>query len=174
MNLFIGVHVVAICAWGLPFNSGLLQPLRQAFGPYLAWVGLWQGWALFSPNPSSRNPALRAEVRFRDGSRVAWTPPLSFSGPFGDARRERFRKWAHDRIPQDSHAALWPETALYVARLYGNPANPPARVDLWRSWQEVPPMDLHRSPLEVQTPARSLGPWEDHHFYGGIVLPAGP
>ena len=50
--------------------------------------------------------------------------------------RERYRKFA-ENLQDDRNSALWPDVARHLARLYANPANPPAIVMLIRYWSDI-------------------------------------
>jgi hypothetical protein len=140
LSAFIAFHIIAIFFWSMPLNTLLVGVVRDAVGPYFLWSGLWQGWDMFAPNPYSTNAYLEAEVVFRDGQQRVWKfPRMQDLGLVDRYFKERYRKWANERVRMDANSVLWPDAARYIARLHANPRNPPQTVRLVRYWAEVPP-----------------------------------
>ena len=94
---------------------------------------------MFSPDPSTVNFRIEAEILFKDGTTNWWEFPRMETLGYGERfQKERYRKW-RDRIRQDAYAAVWDDTCRFIARLHhANPGNPPTRVSLIRRWQPIP------------------------------------
>jgi len=140
ISAFLLFHIVAIASWCLPINSLLNDRIRGIVRPYILWSGLFQAWDMFAPDPAKINSYVEAQVFFRDGSTQVWSVPrMNEIGYVDRYFKERYRKFSTEYLRMDSHAALWPDAARYVARLYRNPSNPPVSVQLIRSWSEINP-----------------------------------
>ena len=164
ITLFLLFHLVAITSWCLPLNSLLLDRFKQTIRPYIIWSGLFRAWDMFAPDPAKVNSYVDAEVTFRDGTRQMWQlPRMNEIGLIDRYFKERYRKYGTEYLRMDSHAALWPDAARYIARLYRNPGNPPVVVRLIREWSEIP------------APARDgiyrPGPWGKYAYYSYLVQP---
>lgn len=165
ISAFLLFHIVAILSWSLPLNSLLVAEIKQKVTPYMLWSGLFQVWDMFAPEPPMLNAYLEAEVTFRDGRTAIWKfPRMQELGYVERYFKERYRKWANERVRADANAALWPDAARYVARQYSTPGNPPVRVRLIRHWSDIaaPPR-----PGETAVPAV----WRRYVFYTHFVNP---
>lgn len=81
----------------VPVNlrHGLLKPVTAVF----EYLGLWQNYAVFAPNPSHSNIAFQAQIIFADGSyRVIDSPSLGSMGQLERAVNHRFRKLFTERL----------------------------------------------------------------------------
>jgi hypothetical protein len=138
ISAFLLFHIVAITCWCIPFDSALIREIRDSVRPYMLWSGLFQSWDPFAPVPRSVNLYVEAVVIFKDGHTHTWKFPrmerLSFTERY---YKERYRKFV-ENLAQDSHSALWPDVARYIARLNNSP-NPPQIVMLIRYWSEIVP-----------------------------------
>lgn len=139
ISLFIVVHVSAICLWLCPssrIRDLLLAPLR----PYVTFLGLWQSWGVFAPDPKNWNPYMTALIIFADGSQKMWEfPRMDKLNLIDKMFKERYRKWANDCVNNEQVAIVWPDTARYIARLHSNPVNPPVSVSIIRHWTWISP-----------------------------------
>lgn len=139
LSAFILFHIVATLLWVMP-RSALHDQVRSLTWNYISYVGLWQHWGMFAPQPSSLNAYLSAVVTYQDGSQREWTwPRMAELDLFTRYRKERYRKFA-EYARMDKFAFMWPSLARYAAEVNaGDPANPAVRVQLWRHWWFVPP-----------------------------------
>ena len=147
IHAFVAFHVMAVIFWSLS-NSPLRTPLEKRvhpkFGRYMYPLGLWQSWIMFAPNPAMHNAYVEAEVTFRDGSRTTWTfPRMEKLGYFQRLRKERYRKWANERVVymfSRPDPVLAEAAAKYVVRQVGAGSdNPPEKVELVRYRAFIPP-----------------------------------
>ena len=133
INLFIVLYLVTTVCWAIPFNSRLRTRVVKLTSPGVLWIGLWQNWDLFAPNPRSSNVYLEAEVTFQDGKKMVWRfPRMEELGIVESSFKERYRRWANDNVRMDSKSQLWPDAARFIARLHASPHNPPQTVRLVR------------------------------------------
>lgn len=136
----VAFHFVAFFAWSLPSNTLIKGSVVHWVTPYLSWSGLWQGWDMFSPNPSSVCAHLTAQVRFDNNEVVTWNFPRIRDMGFVDKYfNERYRKWAIDRVRTDDHSGVWPDAARFVVRQVYDGHRRPVEVTLTRHWEEVKP-----------------------------------
>jgi hypothetical protein len=147
IHAFVAFHVTAVVFWSFS-NSPLRTPLEKRvhpkFGRYMYPLGLWQSWIMFAPNPAMHNAYVEAEVTFRDGSRTTWTfPRMDKLGYFERLRKERYRKWANERVVymfSRPDPVLAEAAAKFVVRQLGTrPDNPPETVELVRYRAYIPP-----------------------------------
>ncbi|HEY8743624.1 MAG TPA: hypothetical protein VIU62_11010 [Chloroflexota bacterium] len=137
---FVVFHILATLLWLLP-NSAVRQQVQALPQKYISYVGLWQAWDLFAPNPASINLYLSAVVTYRDGSQREWVwPRMEQLDLLTRYREERYRKFV-EYGNLDAYSGLWPSMAMFAVEQikYRDPVNPPVRVQLWRHWWFVPP-----------------------------------
>lgn len=138
ISSFIVIYGIAILSWSVPRPSKLQEAVSDFFKPALLFSGLWQCWDMFAPEPLSVSSHLEAEVTLASGEVKTWVFPRveDFQG-FEKYTKERYRKWANDRIRLDEYSLAWPDTARFVARQFKDPANPPRKVRLIRYWTQI-------------------------------------
>jgi hypothetical protein len=139
ISAFILFHLVAITCWAIPTNFWLVQGVKELVRPYMLWTGLFQSWDTFAPNPPVVNSFVKAVVVTQDGRLHVWAFPrmeeLSYSQRYG---KERYRKFA-EVILQQNNAALWPDIAKHIARLFNSQTDPPAKVLLIQYQADITP-----------------------------------
>jgi hypothetical protein len=161
INAFLVFHIVAITCWCVPLNSLLPARVKEAVRPYMLWTGLFQAWDMFAPEPPMLSIYLEAEITFRNGQTRVWKfPKMQELGYAERYYKERYRKFANERLRLDDNARLWPDAARYIARLNHDPANPPATVQLARYWRDLAPEGW-----------RGLEPLHSFRFYTYRVQP---
>jgi len=130
----------------------------------MLWSGLFQAWDMFAPDPLKLNSYIDAEVWFREGSARVWSFPKMHEIGYVDRYfKERYRKFSTEYLRMDSHSALWPDAARYIARLNRNSANPPTGVRLIRSWSEM----KAPGPGGRYQPS----PWQHYTYFTYVVQP---
>ncbi|MGE0541030.1 MAG: hypothetical protein AB7R89_12710 [Dehalococcoidia bacterium] len=139
ISAFILFHIVATIFWVMP-QSALRDQLWPRTGKYIGYLGLYQSWGMFAPEPSNLNLYLTAVVTYQDGSRQEWTwPRMAELDLASRYQKERYRKFA-ENAHLDAYSYVWPSMARFAAEVNANnPANPPVHVQLWRHWWLVPP-----------------------------------
>jgi hypothetical protein len=159
---FILFHIVAITVWCFGVRPVVQTRAGRGLGRYMVFSGLYQGWDMFAPKPMSLNTYLQAEITYRSGRTRLWRfPRPQDAGYVQRMFLERQRKWASERLRVDENAALWPDAARYVARLNGDPNDPPASVTLIRYWSEIAPPKSGKPE-----------PWQHDSFFTYAVTPA--
>ena len=142
--LYIGV-IFSIIAWGIPlFNEGdhPLARLGKSWQKHVSsvpfrYLGLWQGWAMFAPNPSKLNLGIEIILEHQDRQiKIISMPRLSQMPKWEAYKRERHRKFLGN-LRKDSQKATWPRAAQYFRGLHDDPQNPIVRIDLIRKWSSV-------------------------------------
>lgn len=73
IDCFIALMLFILWAWDLPRHSLLNRMVMRLRWP-IQRLGLFHGWQLFSPDPSSDNYRLQFKLRLADGSVVAIEP----------------------------------------------------------------------------------------------------
>jgi hypothetical protein len=122
-------------------GKALFTAVRQKLSPVATALGLRQDWMMFAPNPTHLNTYIDAEITYRDGRKHVWTfPQMQELGYAERYVKERYRKFANDRLWVKDNSALWPDAARFIARLTAaDPSNPPLAVKLIHYWSEIPP-----------------------------------
>ncbi|HXI42730.1 MAG TPA: hypothetical protein VNH83_22300 [Bryobacteraceae bacterium] len=165
ISAFLLFHLLVIGSWSLPPSTRLDAFIRNAVAPYAWRSGLAQSWDMFAPNPLHANTYIEAEITYRNGQVRTWTfPQMQELGYAERYAKERYRKFANDRLRLDEYAVLWPDAARYIARLNGDASNPPRTVNLLRYWSLISPPPPPGE--EEQTPH-----WERHLFFTYTVKP---
>jgi len=161
VSTFVAFHLFAIVAWCMPLDTPLTLAVRGLIRPYMVWIGLFQKWDMFAPDPSKLNNYVSAVVTHADGQTSVWNfPRMQDLGILDKYTKERYRKFANDNLRIDSFAPLWPDCARYIARMNNRTASsPPLIVELVRHWSLVPPPD-------GTLPA---GEWRQFTFYHYLV-----
>jgi hypothetical protein len=139
ISTFILFHLIAITCWVVPTNFWLAAGVRELVRPYMLWTGLFQSWDTFAPDPLAVNSFVKAVVVTRDRRIHVWAFPrmeeLSFSERY---RKERYRKFA-EVILQEKNAAIWPDIAKHIARLFNSQTDPPEKVLLVQYQTDIAP-----------------------------------
>lgn len=137
VSMALVIYICACIVWMLPesrFRNALYDILKVP----MLYTGIWQNFAVFSPNPRLNNMYLSAVVTFEDGSTQYFEFPRNDKlALWQRPQKERFRKFGLDNLYYDQHRVLWPDAARYVARQVREKA--PVLVALQRHWQDLPP-----------------------------------
>jgi hypothetical protein len=143
----------------------LLTTLRDRLSGYATVLGLRQDWMMFAPNPMRENTFIDAEITYRSGRKSIWTfpqmPELGYAERYA---KERYRKFANERLWVKEASFLWPDAARYIARLNREPSDPPKIVKLAHYRCIIP---WAPPPGEEPPPER----WEREVFFTYTVNP---
>ncbi|MGE3316832.1 MAG: hypothetical protein AB7O26_17075 [Planctomycetaceae bacterium] len=139
ISLWLSAHMFVCVSWSAPVTVPSLVRMSWITQPYMLFLGHWQSWAMFAPNPRATAFNVDAVAILRDGSRREWRlyDPVGL-GPIDRRRHERMRKFANDNLRQDYNRKLWSPVADYVAGKLSEDGNPVVYVSLVRSWSKVP------------------------------------
>lgn len=74
-SLFIILMGILLLFWCLPEGYVIRDLIHRKFGHLVVWAGLDNFWALFAPQPVSRNFLLGFELEFPDGRIQPWKLP---------------------------------------------------------------------------------------------------
>lgn len=166
LSVLIVLHISATMLWLLP-KSSLRNHVRPATDNYIHYLGLWQSWSMFAPDPLSLNMYLSATVTYRDGTQRGWSfprmPELDLAGRYQQERYRKFQEYAR----LEGYAFMWPGMARYIAQTTDDQAgNPPVRVQLQRNWWVIPP------PLvEQDTIVDAPHTWNRYEFFSTAIAP---
>jgi hypothetical protein len=152
ISAFVLVTLGFVLATNLP-ASPLRDKLLAPGQPYLNALGLDQSWAIFAPDPRRAVIALRATIRYDDGSTATWRIPEN-DPVIGTFRDYRWRKWLENVIA-DANQQLWRPAALWVAAHEARPGRSVVQVQLVRRYATLQPPGTTPSQL----------PWQEKLFY---------
>lgn len=74
-SLFIISMSMLLLFWCLPEGYVFRELLHRTLGNYICWAGLDNYWALFSPQPVSKNFLLSFEIELENGKIIPWKLP---------------------------------------------------------------------------------------------------
>ncbi len=150
ISAFIMFHLIAIVCWCAPINTPLVDAFRQLIRPYMMWSGLFQSWDTFAPQPKSDNDYIQGAVITHNGHTNIWTfPRMEQLGILQRYSKERYRKFS-EAARETKNAALWPDVARHLARLYRSPVDPPEIVILIRYFSDITPQPGPSDRVEPQ------------------------
>ncbi len=142
-----------------------LSAVKDGLSRYATALGLRQDWMMFAPNPMRENTFIDAEIICRSGRKHIWTfPQMQELGYAERYAKERYRKFANERLWVKENAAIWPDAARFIARLNRDPSDPPQTVKLAHYRSVIP---WAPPPGEQPPPER----WERDVFFTYTVKP---
>ena len=154
ISAFLVVTLASAVAANLP-RSRLRTDALRVGQPYLNATGLDQSWGVFAPDPRRESIALRAVVRYQDGSTGTWRTPTgnAVTGSYWDYHWQKWQEWVLDQ----NHPQLWRPAAVFIARERDRAGRQPVRVTLVRLTSVIEPPGHHPShEPTVATPYYSL------------------
>lgn len=126
---------ISLCA-----PSKFQEQMCKLFNPYLWYVGLWQDFCVFVPDPKDYNIHMSADVVLKDGRKIQYRfpNPAESKDELQRMRLERWRKWADDNVNSAEYKVWFPDTCKWIARQYNSdPKNPPIQVTLERQFTAI-------------------------------------
>ena len=146
-------------------GKAALTAIQGELSHYATALGLRQDWMMFAPNPMRENTFIDAEITYRSGRKRIWTfPQMQELGYAERYAKERYRKFANERLWVKDASFLWPDAARYIARLNREPSDPPQIVKLAHYRCIIP---WAPAPGEQPEPER----WEREVFFTYTVNP---
>lgn len=137
VSVFVLAYIVLVSVYlspPSPWRDVALQPVQK----FVDYVGLWQDYCLFAPDPPSTNIDLSAELTFADGRKEIWNfPRMEKLNLFERIIKERYRKFGDDHVA--SEAYLWPDLCRYLSRVYAARGKPPVSITLIKRFADIPP-----------------------------------
>jgi hypothetical protein len=114
---FVFVNVSMIVLGSLPDRSTLCRKFMNLLQPYQNLFGLSQAWNMFSPNPSSKNSYVEAEIIFTDNSVEHWTLPRPTQMDWKEKflGGERFRKFTQEHLLSRKRNGLLRDLGRFAA-----------------------------------------------------------
>lgn len=166
ISAFIVLHVSATLLWVMP-DSAMRRLVRPVTWNYISHVGLWQSWGMFAPEPSNLNYYLSGVITYRDGSqREAVWPRMREYNLLSRYQKERYRKFS-EYTRMDQFAFMWPSFARFIAQSNdADAANPPVRMQLYRSWSFIPP-----PPNDGAADKAPAAEWNRYQFFETAITP---
>lgn len=163
INIFILFYMAAIMLWVCPSSrtkNALIKPIND----HILYTGVWQGFAVFAPDPRKFNLKIFATIKFDDGTETIWRfPTMENLGIFNRYCKEHYRKFTNDCLNYND--SLWPDCARWIARQHDGKQKHPVSVSLTRTFADIPPFNEEslRKPLPEQT--------KSYQFFFYKVLP---
>jgi hypothetical protein len=170
-TLLVAVYAVAVFSWTLP--PGLFPPkpaIDRVAGRPLLFLGLWQSWDMFSPDPRTDDICVEVVYVNRDGRRQPWMlTDMVAMGYLERWRKDRWRKYFNDHLRLDASRKLWEPFAAYCVRRLRQEGHDPVRIELVRWWRACDPAVRP----ELRADARRT-PWNSYTFFAVPVASETP
>lgn len=139
ISLFIIFYISAITLWISPWSRAK-QILLEPVSDQIYFMGAWQGFGVFAPDPRTNNIRIYATITYDDGTSTIWHyPSMEKLGYLERYCREHYRKFGNDCL--NSTELLWRDFARFVARKHDRKNKHPLTVSLTRTWSETPPIE---------------------------------
>lgn len=139
ISLFIVFYIGAVILWICPW-SRVKEYLTEPYARQFYFLGCWQGFAVFAPDPRTSNFRIYATVTFDDGKKTVWNfPAMENLGFFERYRKEHYRKFCNDCL--NSNELLWRDFARFIARKHDSAGRHPVTVALTRTWADTLPIE---------------------------------
>lgn len=167
-TILVAAYAVAAVSWTLPAELFPPKPLvdRVAGGPLL-FLGLWQSWDMFSPDPRTNDICVEVVFVDRDGTRRPWMLTDMVAMDYVDRwRKDRWRKYCNDHLRLDDGRHFWQPFAAYCVRRLRESGHDPVRIELVRWWRPCEP--AVRPELRASVRRK---PWGSYTFYAAPVAP---
>lgn len=163
LHIAVGSYLIGAFMWSMPPEIPMKRRVDRFFQPSFQWLGLWQNWQMFAPDPRRDDIFVDGQVTLADGRTIErnlsrmWVLPL-----FEQYRRERWRKLFNDYIRTDKYKRHWPAIGEWLMRDVSDQETSPAvHVELRRHWREAKP-DLPGGDTEKN--------WQMMKFYEAGVM----
>lgn len=167
----VTVYIFFAFIWSMPNDRIPYKPaLDRIARPAFLFLGLWQGWDMFSPNPRREDIYVEVFYRNRDGSTKRYALTKMIDMPlFARWQKERWRKYFNDNLRVDSSNILWVPFAEYTRRQLVEQGEDPVEIHLIRKWRDsiIPVAPEHRADV-------SQRPWESYTFFRWTVPDPAP
>lgn len=120
-------------------RANMLTPTRDVFN----YLGLWQEFAVFGPQPRQMNLHVTATISYEDGSRREWAfKQIAQCDPWEKLFGERMRKFSIEHLPWPNKNYLCSHFAYYLARQEIKKGLRPTRIQLVKHWANTPPPEI--------------------------------
>jgi hypothetical protein len=152
LSLFIVINLCIIILWSIPsctLTEFLFAPIKNIS----QFSGLWQNFAMFSPNPRNVNLNYVALITYADGSVKLWQfPRMEHLNIIDKMIKERYRKFINDHVSNESEKMIWPDVARHLAYINNsNPNNPPKVISLRSFISEIPDLETNNKRKETES-----------------------
>jgi hypothetical protein len=139
---YIVFHFSLILCW--LFAPRDYKEYAEQFAQYIFFLGLDQNFAMFAPNPPSRNASLLAIITYENGETKLWFyPRMERLGILERMGKERYRKFFNDNFAFNNVPEQQRDLARFIARNNNNyPNNKPMMVTLMRYHCDIPPPSI--------------------------------
>lgn len=138
-STFILIYLIAVGLWLCP-PVLWRDKLVSLYEPAMLWLGLWQNFGMFAPDPRKINLHIEGKITYADGSSINYAFPRMDKLDLGTRIiKERYRKYTNDFLNWDKDKVLWPDAARFIAKQHFDERKCPMTVELVRYWAEIPP-----------------------------------
>ncbi|MBX9772115.1 MAG: hypothetical protein K2X29_12130 [Candidatus Obscuribacterales bacterium] len=139
LSVLVAVYIVASIIAGSPY-SPLTGSWTKFFKPTFNYLGLFNNFGVFSPDPAKYNQEFRAVIKFQDGKTVTWKFPSLLDYKNDDVMKQLklpWVEWEYYFVWDPQNVVLLPDAAKYIAYIHRNPSNQPVQVDIYREHQNI-------------------------------------
>ena len=165
-TLVVLAYTLAAFSWSMPADRfSLKDSIFKITEKPMFFLGLWQAWDMFAPNPRKEDIWTELRYRNRDGSEHKWNLSQMIEMPYGERwQRERWRKYFNDHLRTDDEIKLWRPFTEYALRHLRSEGQDPVEMDLFRLWR------IAQIPVSPELRADVLtAPWNSYLFFHWTV-----
>lgn len=140
INLFIAAYSLGTFILCCP-PSVCRDVLVKAIKPYFNFLGLYQYFWMYAPNPPKvYTIRIYADLKLKDGTHKTWEFPrlLDYKNDFYKHQsKHRYYQWKYYLFEPKANPEILKDAALFAARINLDPANPPINVLLYKDTVET-------------------------------------
>ncbi len=137
--LFVYLSVLVIAASpSSPFHELCDRIFKGPFN----YLGLYNSYGVFAPDPAFYDQIFRAVIEFSDGSKKTWVFPYLTQWKNDDCQRQfklAWEEWQYYFMWSKNNRVLVTDAAKYIAWLHRNPTNQPVQVTIYRDFTDIVP-----------------------------------
>lgn len=114
----------------------MLTPTRDVFN----YLGLWQEFAVFGPQPRHMNLHVVADITYEDGKKSEWAfRRIEQCDPMEKLIGERVRKYSIEHLSWPNKNYLCSHFTYWLAKQEYKQGRRPKQIELVRYWADTPP-----------------------------------
>ncbi len=140
MGIILIFYVAALIIEAAP-PSAFTDAASRLINSRLNYLGIFENYGVYAPDPARYNQSLRAVIEFQDGSKKNWDFPDPSRMSCDDLTRQIKEKWVELEYylcwdARNIHL-LVPDAARYLAWLNRDRGNPPVKVTIYREKRPI-------------------------------------
>ncbi len=154
LSIIAVLYTIAAFCWTMPNNVPFREQINSLSRPAFRYLGLWQSWEMFTPQPPSDDIYVTAMAHYKDGTQKDLNIcRMHTMGYIERYQKERWRKWGSEYLRLDANKQLWEPTSRYFAQqMKGTDQSPLIKLELVRHWRQIYELPHQRKPSSAEKP----------------------